>query len=99
VGSEITLRPMERITSGYYLRVMAMDKPGVLSRVSGILGENNISIASMIQKGRDEAAAVPIVMLTHQALEGDMRRALQKINALDVIAQETMCIRVEGVED
>jgi hypothetical protein len=38
-------------------------------------------------------------MLTHQAVEGDMRRALQKINALDVIAQETMCIRVEGVED
>lgn len=99
MGSEITLRPMERITSRYYLRVMAMDKPGVLSRVSGILGEHNISIASMIQKGRDEAAAVPIVMLTHQAVEGDMRRALQKINALDVIAQETMCIRVEGVED
>ena len=99
MGSEVTLRPMERITSRYYLRVMAMDKPGVLSRVSGILGENNISIASMIQKGRDEAAAVPIVMLTHQAVEGDMRRALQKINALDVIAQETMCIRVEGAED
>ena len=99
VGSEITLRPMERITSGYYLRVMATDKPGVLSKVSGILGEHNISIASMIQKGRDEAAAVPIVMLTHQAVEGDMRRALQKINGLDVIAQETMCIRVEGVED
>ena len=99
MGSEITLRPMERITSRYYLRVMAMDKPGVLSRVTGILGENNISIASMIQKGRDEAAAVPIVMLTHQAMEGDMRRALQKINALDVVAQETMCIRVEGAED
>jgi homoserine dehydrogenase len=99
MGSEITLRPMERITSRYYLRVMAMDKPGVLSRVSGILGEHNISIASMIQKGRDEAAAVPIVMLTHQAVEGDMRRALQKINGLDVIARETMCIRVEGVED
>ena len=44
---------MERITSGYYLRVMAMDKPGVLSKVSGVLGEHNISIASMIQKGRD----------------------------------------------
>ena len=99
MGSEITLRPMERITSRYYLRVMALDKPGVLSRVTGILGENNISIASMIQKGRDEAAAVPIVMLTHQAVEGDMRRALQKINALDVVAQETICIRVEGAED
>ena len=54
---------------------------------------------SMLQKGRDEAAAVPIVMLTHQAVEGDMRRALAKINELDVVAQETHCIRVEGAED
>jgi homoserine dehydrogenase len=99
VGAELTLRPMERITSRYYLRVMALDKPGVLSRVSGVLGENNISIASMIQKGRDEQAAVPIVMLTHAAQEGDMRRSLQRIDGLDVIAQKTVCIRVEGAED
>ncbi|MBP2671664.1 MAG: hom [candidate division NC10 bacterium] len=99
MGGEITLRPMERITSRYYLRIMALDKPGVLSKVSGVLGDNNISIASMIQKGRDEAAAVPIVMLTHAAVEGDMRRSLQRINALDVVAQETTCIRVEGAED
>jgi homoserine dehydrogenase len=99
VGSEIALRPMERITSRYYLRIMAVDKPGVLARVAGALAENNISIASMIQKGRDEAAAVPIVMLTHEATEGEMRRSLQRINALDVVAQETTCIRVEGVED
>ena len=62
-------------------------------------GRESISIASMIQKGRDEAAAVPIVMLTHVAVEGDMRRSLQRINALDVIAQDTVCIRVEGAED
>jgi homoserine dehydrogenase len=99
VGSEIALRPMERITSRYYLRITAVDKPGVLARVAGALAENNISIASMIQKGRDQAAAVPIVMLTHEAREGDMRRSLQRINALDVVAQETMCIRVEGAED
>jgi homoserine dehydrogenase len=99
VGSEIALRPMERITSRYYLRITAVDKPGVLARVAGALAENNISIASMIQKGRDQAAAVPIVMLTHEAVEGDMRRSLQRINALDVVAQETMCIRVEGAED
>jgi homoserine dehydrogenase len=90
---------MERITSRYYLRITAVDKPGVLARVAGALAENNISIASMIQKGRDQAAAVPIVMLTHEAREGDMRRSLQRINALDVVAQETMCIRVEGAED
>ena len=99
VGSEIALRPMERITCRYYLRIMAVDKPGVLARVAGALAENNISIASMIQKGRDQAAAVPIVMLTHEATEGEMRRSLQRINTMDVVAQETMCIRVEGVED
>jgi homoserine dehydrogenase len=99
VGTEMRLKSMDRILSRYYLRVMAVDKPGVLSRVSGVLGENNISIESMLQKGRDTAAAVPIVMLTHQAVEGDMRRALARLNELDVVAQETFCIRVEGAED
>jgi homoserine dehydrogenase len=99
MGGEVRLKPMDQISSRYYLRVMAVDKPGVLSKVSGVLGEHNISIASMIQKGRAEAAAVPIVMLTHQAVEGDLQHALRKINALDVIAQDTMCIRVEGTED
>ena len=43
--------------------------------------------------------SVPIVMLTHEAVAGDMRRSLQRINALDVVAQDTVCIRVEGTED
>ena len=99
VGVEVRLRPMERIRSRYYLRVTAVDKPGVLSKISGVLGEYHISIASMIQKGRAEAAAVPIVMLTHEAVEGDMQKALKRINQLDVVAQETICVRVEGAED
>jgi homoserine dehydrogenase len=99
VGEEVRLRPMERIRSRYYLRVTAVDKPGVLSKISGVLGEYHISIASMIQKGRAEAAAVPIVMLTHEAVEGDIQKALKRINQLDVVAQETICVRVEGAED
>ncbi|MBI1999799.1 MAG: homoserine dehydrogenase [candidate division NC10 bacterium] len=95
----VGLRPMERIRSRYYLRVMALDKPGVLSLVSGVLGENQISIASVIQKGRAEQAAVPVVMLTHEAVEGDMQKALKRINHLDAVAQDTVCIRVEGAED
>ncbi len=98
-GETITLRPMDRLRSRYYLRVMAVDKPGVLSKVSGVLGEHNISIASMLQKGRAEQAAVPVVMLTHEAIEGDMQKALKRINHLDVVAQDTICIRVEGAED
>jgi homoserine dehydrogenase len=99
VAAEITLRSMERIRSRYFLRVMAVDKPGVLSRISGVLGAHSISISSMIQKGRDEAAAVPIVFLTHEAVEGDMQKAIKAINQLDVTAGETACLRVEGVED
>ncbi len=48
----LTIRKMDDITSCYYLRFSALDKPGVLSRISGVLGKNNISISSMIQKGR-----------------------------------------------
>ena len=95
----VTLKPIERIQCRYYLRVMAVDKPGVLSAITGVLGQHHISIASMLQKGRAEQAAVPIVMLTHEAVEGDMRKALQRIDQLDVVAERTVCIRVEGVED
>jgi homoserine dehydrogenase len=95
----LALKPIERIQSRYYLRVMAVDKPGVLSAISGVLGQHHISIASMLQKGRAEQAAVPIVMLTHAAVEGDMRKALQRIDQLEVVAEKTVCIRVEGVED
>jgi homoserine dehydrogenase len=82
MGEGIALKPMERIRSRYYLRVMAVDKPGVLSMVSGVLGDHHISIASVIQKGRAEQAAVPVVMLTHEATEGDMQKALRRINHL-----------------
>ena len=98
-AAELKLRDMARVRSCYYLRVMAIDKPRVLSRISGILGEHNISIASVIQKGRGVHAAVPVVFMTHAALEGDMRKALRTIDHLDVVAQQTTCIRVEGDED
>ncbi|HEY7366014.1 MAG TPA: homoserine dehydrogenase [Methylomirabilota bacterium] len=92
----LPLRPMEAIRSCYYLRVMALDRPGVLSRVAGILGENDISIASVIQKGRATGEAVPVVMMTHEARERDMRAALAAIDRLRVVSSPTTMIRVEG---
>jgi len=68
----------------------------VLSKVAGILGDNNISISSVIQKGRHEQSAVPIVMMTHEAVEGDMQRSLKAIDHLDLVSRETVCLRVEG---
>ena len=90
------LTPMEAIRCCYYLRVMAHDRPGVLSRVAGILGDNDISIANVIQKGRAAREAVPVVMLTHEARERDMRTALTAIDALPDVAAATTMIRVEG---
>jgi homoserine dehydrogenase len=97
VGAQpLALTPMEAIRCCYYLRVMARDRPGVLSRVAGILGDNDISIANVIQKGRATREAVPVVMLTHEARERDMRAALTAIDALPDVAASTMMIRVEG---
>jgi homoserine dehydrogenase len=86
---------MDDITSCYYLRFSALDRPGVLSRISGVLGKNNISIASVIQKGRGTAEAVPLVMMSHEAVERDVRKALEEINTMDCVAGPTMVIRVE----
>ena len=95
-GQALALAPMDTIRCGYYLRVMMQDKPGALSRVTGILGENDISIASVIQKGRGQREAVPVVMLTHEARERDMRAALAKIDRMRDVASATTMIRVEG---
>ena len=92
----LPLTPMEAIRCCYYLRVTAQDRPGVLSRVAGILGDNDISISNVIQKGRGTREAVPVVMLTHEARERDMRAALAKIDRLRDVAAATTMIRVEG---
>jgi homoserine dehydrogenase len=68
----------------------------VLSRITGILGDHDISIASMIQKGRATGEAVPVVMMTHEATERDVRAALEKIDRLHDVSTPTTLIRVEG---
>lgn len=93
-----SLMKMDDVLSMYYFRFSALDKPGVLSKISGILGKYNISIASVIQKGRHERRAVPLVVLTHKAREKDVVRAVKEINRLPIVAGKTMFIRVEGKE-
>src|SRR6266849_2476421 len=92
----LPLSPMAEIRCCYYLRVMAQDRPGVLSKVAGILGDNDISIANVIQKGRGTREAVPVILLTHEARERDMRRALAAIDRLPDIPAATTMLRVEG---
>ncbi len=92
----LALRPMNEIRSAYYMRVTAMDRPGVLAQVAGILGQHDISLVSVLQKGRAHGEAVPVVMMTHEARERDMRAALSAIDKLPVVASRTTMIRVES---
>ncbi|MCK5804291.1 MAG: ACT domain-containing protein, partial [Lentisphaeria bacterium] len=88
--------PMSEVRTRYYLRLQALDQPGVLASVSGILGRRSISIASMTQKEGNQVS-VPMVILTHQAREADMQAALAEIRELDEIAGNPMMIRIEDL--
>ncbi len=92
---EIQLVPMDDVETKYYFRFFAVDRPGVLSKIAGILGQYNISIASVIQKTREEAGPVPVVMTTYKAREKNVRQALKKINKLDIVRKKTILIRIE----
>lgn len=95
----LRIKRMEEIESLYYLRFMAQDQPGVLSKISGVLGKYRISISSMIQQGRKVGGNVPLVMMTHRAKEKDIREALLKINGMDYVSEPTVLIRVEGEDE
>ncbi len=86
---------IDEISTHYYLRFAVLDHPGVLSTISGILGNYGISIKSVHQKGRKTKGSVPIVMLTHLARESEMKKALDEISVLDVVGDSPMAIRIE----
>jgi homoserine dehydrogenase len=82
----IAVLPMDDIVTHYYFRFDAMDRPGVLASIAGILGKYAISLKYVHQKGRKTNGSVPVVMLTHHAREADVARALAEITSLDVVA-------------
>jgi homoserine dehydrogenase len=89
------LSPFEQVQTEYYLRILVMDKPGVLSRIAGVLGRHAISILSVLQKGRGESA-VPIFIVTHRAKESNMRAALAEVDQLPDVLDRTRLIRIEN---
>ena len=92
---KIPIMPVDDIFTNYYFRFSAADRPGVLSKISGILGDRGISIKSVHQKGRKSIGSVPIVILTHLAKERDVRMALAEIETLDIVSDRPVLIRVE----
>jgi homoserine dehydrogenase len=94
--SDIPVLPMDEVVTAYYLRMQAIDKPGVLADVTRILGDAGISIEAILQKEPAEGANhVPIIMLTQRVQEKFMNKALKEIEALDSINDKVMRIRLE----
>ena len=95
----LRMRPMDEISSLYYLRFMVLDRPGVLSQIAGVLGRHGISISKVLQQGRQEGQTVPVVIMTHMAKERDAQGALHEIDAMPFISEPTTLIRVEGKDE
>lgn len=91
----VPIANMLQFKTRYYLRFSVTDKPGVLAKISGVLGKHEISIASVIQHKAGENGNVPLVMMTHLAEEGNLQKALAEIKQLDVIKDNTKFLRVE----
>jgi len=83
------------LVTRYYIRFSAIDNPGVLAAISTILAKNKISIATVSQKERKKGQAVPIVMVTHEAEEASMKKALKVIDGLKFVKEKTVQIRIE----
>jgi len=92
---ETSLKCMDELVAKYYIRFPVLDRPGVLSTISGILGTHDISILSVIQQGREKPGPVQIIMLTHEARERGMQQALEEINRLEVVLDRGIFIRME----
>jgi len=89
---------INEIETEYYLRLTVQDKAGVLAKVTKIMGDNNISIRSMIQKSENNGSAesVPVVFFTHKAKERDVQRSIKQIDQLSFIEQPTRLIRIDA---
>jgi homoserine dehydrogenase len=91
------LVPMEELKLRYYLCFTVKDQPGVLARISKVLADENISIQSVIQIGTASEDYVPLVIMTHEAREGDMQRAMREFGRFDMVKGRVQLIRVEEI--
>lgn len=93
INADIT--DINEVKNQYYLRCMVQDKPGALAKISQILASFNISISSVNQKLRNRGKFVPLIMVTHEAKEGQAKKALSKIDKLTIVKSPSQLIRIE----
>ena len=97
LNQRVIVKPMSEVTTRYYLRLNAPDRPGVLAQISKVLGDNSISISSVIQKESDPAAQTAvIVIMTYPAEEKGVQKALKQLKQLPVVNEVSNFVRVEG---
>lgn len=88
---------MDEVRSRYYLRIQVLDVPGVLSKVTAILGENSISISSLVQQEGQSQNNVSLLIITHQTQEKHIKAAISQINALSDVRDTVKLIRIEDI--
>ncbi len=87
--------PMESRRGAYYVRLMVVDRPGVIAEVASVLRDHNVSMESFLQRGRAPGEAVPVVLTTHDTDEASMQRALAAIAAQAAVLEQPRMIRIE----
>ena len=92
----LKIKSISSILSRYYLRFHVLDRPGVLARISNVLGRHRVSISDVIQKERKIGGVVPLILLTHDAPEKELRRAIAEINRLNIVKGKSQVIRIEA---
>lgn len=93
--SSAPARPMSTHRGAYYLRLMVLDRPGVIADVTAVLRDANISMESMLQRGRAPGEAVPVVLTTHECEEAAMQAAIRRLSGLDAVLEKPALIRIE----
>lgn len=92
---KLSVRTIDNIESKFYIRFQAVDQPGVLAKITGVLGKHRIGINSVSQRIHNSAQAVPVIMLTEYTTEKELRAALNQIEKLSVIKSRPVAIRME----
>ena len=87
--------PIESIVGPYYVRLMLLDQPGVIADIAACLRDQNVSVESMLQRARKPGDAVPVVLTTHEAKEGAIRKALESVDKLPGVVEKSRMIRIE----
>jgi homoserine dehydrogenase len=90
------LLPLDEVRSRFYLRMTVADQAGVLGRIMTLLGNHSVSIAQVVQDEGVNSAAAHIFVITHEAREGDLRAALRDVDALPIVRQRTVVLRIAG---